>query len=70
MNLYFDSLAVPVAARLPPGVQSVGCFTDQNNRILPFSAYNNASNTQSLCSTACTNLGHAYSGTENTNECW
>jgi hypothetical protein len=66
MSLYFDSLAVPGL----PNVENVGCFIDNNNRVLPYAAFNNASNTQTLCSTACTNLGHVYSGTEAANECW
>jgi len=70
INVYFDSLAVPIAAQLPSGIVPYGCFIDTGNRVLPVSLYNNASNTQSMCALGCRAAGYIYSGTENSNECW
>lgn len=70
INVYFDSLAVPISAQLPAGLVPLGCFTDNSNRVLPVSLYNNASNTQTMCALGCRAAGYVYSGTENTDECW
>jgi len=69
INVYFDSLAVPVSAKLPRGVTSVGCYTDSWSRTLGYGAYANSSNTNALCATVCSSEGFIYSGTES-DECW
>lgn len=70
MNVYYDSLAVPIAAKLPDGVVPYGCFVDSGSRLLPVSLYNNASNSQTMCALGCRSAGYVYSGTENSNECY
>jgi hypothetical protein len=57
------------APGLPAGLTDLGCYQDAPSRTLPFQAYNNASNSQTLCAAACNSAAYAYSGVEH-GECW
>ena len=62
INVYFDSLAIPIAAQIPSGMLPYGCFIDSPSRLLPIGLYNNASNTQTVCGLGCRAAGYIYSG--------
>ena len=70
LNVLRDTTITPSSPSLPPNVVSLGCFVDDWSRTLPYQAYNNASNTNSLCAQACSSASFIYSGTEVGTECW
>jgi len=60
------------ASPLPSGYTNLGCYVENDSgaRFLAYEAYDNGTNTPTLCANACTGAGYTISGTEYSSQCW